>query len=811
MKIKVFFLVLLLALGLSDFIYAQDDDRFVVSYFDSVPNANLRVVKQASKKPHLVSYRMSGDTVIKSRQGYFVASFDKKQFITNGMLCCLKLAMNSWEEKLQLTTPVRFFFGVSDKLETNVAVSTKVTYAKQSSVQSVADNLYAQTRSSISVNDSIIINSTFDWKSINGDYFNNGSISLLTYLNRNIARILGFGCSLVKRNTNIGFSVIKAPSTFDNLVYNGNAYLNSLRSVSSRYFNDFFSKNITLKSNAFEYNMWNSGKFENGISGCFFSLGYDNILEYEIFNKSAILPINHETLDVLEKVGWKVKEHDFDIVCDKTDNMGFGSLFDVLTFTLKSQSSISNVTANWQYQVYDASLNKYKTLTKNNGSVFIVNPSVYEKSLDSYHCVQSRIVATVNGNEYYFPLTLDASPLINDIKISDVNKIDANRYKFNLDIDQKGATGGYVLANDETGAMHQYDYSGKQICISGLYADMNAYLYISLSNDYAVSTRYIFGDIYNNGNAIVHKAIAINKLDVEHNVSLSGQKVQDGKALLLDIGDTENPVDSIEWYLYAGEYVKKLSKVRGNNHIFNFIVSKASLDMEIRKDAEDESTEYILGKSWNRASTSSDEQYFLAKVFMRDINGSYYSYYKFTDFSFDVLPSEPVIDVARVYDVCEDGVDLIKADLKITADNFSYIYFWVANYGDWTDKYTCYPDIFNGVVPDVVNLYFGDKADQFYCVSCNEYGYYKSKVHCIDTTPVDVVNGANFKMWVANGVINIAHDNPFSVSVYSLDGVLQCRAVSTMEFSKALSKGCYILKLCEDKYKKELSKKVIIN
>ena len=168
------------------------------------------------------------------------------------MLCCLKLAMNSWEEKLQLTTPVRFFFGVSDKLGTNVAVSTKVTYTRQSSIQSVVDNLYAQTRSSISVNDSIIINSTFDWKSLNGDDFNNGSISLLTYLNRNIARILGFGSSLVKRNTNIGFSVIKAPSTFDNLVYNGNAYLNSLRSVSSRYFNDFFSKNITLKSDAFE-------------------------------------------------------------------------------------------------------------------------------------------------------------------------------------------------------------------------------------------------------------------------------------------------------------------------------------------------------------------------------------------------------------------------------------------------------------------------------------------------------------------------------------------------------------------------------
>lgn len=77
MKIKVFLLVLFFALGVSDFIYAQEYDRFVVSYVDSLPNVRLKGVMPASKN-HLDSYRLSGDTVIKSRQGYFIASFDKK-------------------------------------------------------------------------------------------------------------------------------------------------------------------------------------------------------------------------------------------------------------------------------------------------------------------------------------------------------------------------------------------------------------------------------------------------------------------------------------------------------------------------------------------------------------------------------------------------------------------------------------------------------------------------------------------------------------------------------------------------------------
>lgn len=810
MKLKRFFLALLFVLGMAAYAHAQETEVFVVSYVDSIPILKSRGVMPALKKK-LVTYRMDGDTVIKSRKEKFIAYFDKKQFVSDGMLCCLKLAMNAWEDKLDIRTPVRFFFCVSDKLGSDVAVSTKVAYSKISNAQSVADNLYAQTRPAISVNDSIIINSNIDWKTMAGDVFHNGSICLVNYLNRNIARILGFGCSLVKRNSNIGFSVMKTPSTFDNLLFDGDVYLNSLKSASSRYLNAFFAKKISLKSNAFEYKMYNTGNFIDNISGCFFSLGYDNILEYQMSSKSDVLPINNETLDVLEQVGWKVNRHEYEINCDKTDKLGYGSLFDTLNFSIKHRTSSDVISADWQYQVYDSSMKNYKTLLSRHGSSFNVAPSVYGKSLDIYHCVQSRVVAIVNGVEYYFPLTLDAAPQINDVRISGIKKIDSNRYQFNLDIDQKGATGGYVTVNDETGSMHQYEYTGKQISISGLYVGMNVYLRILLSNDYAVSTRDIFGDIYNGGNSIVHKTVAVQTTDWEHNVSLSGQKLHDGNALLLDIGKTANPVDSIEWYLYAGGYLKKLSFTRGNNHVFNFVVSKANLDMEIRKSSEDKSTEYVLGKSWGRFSSSSEDQYFMAKVFMHDINGSFYSYYKFTDFSFEVLPSEPIVEVTRVYTERDEGVDWIKAELNLKTENFSDVFFCVSNFGDWGDTYMYDPCICNGNVPDVVNLYFANVTDQFYCISYNEYGYYKGKIHNLSATPIDATKESALNIQVDNGKIIIVDDDTFNVYIYSLDGILQYQAISVRNFVKNLNKGCYILKLCDEKLKTNISKKILIN
>lgn len=61
-----------------------------------------------------------------------------------------------------------------------------------------------------------------------------------------------------------------------------------------------------------------------------------------------------------------------------------------------------------------------------------------------------------------------------------MKKTDNNRYQFNLDIIQKGATGGSVMVSDYSGATHEYSYTGKTISVSGILVGMETYIYITL-------------------------------------------------------------------------------------------------------------------------------------------------------------------------------------------------------------------------------------------------------------------------------------------------------------------------------------------
>lgn len=809
MKYKLLLLLLLLSFLSVDRIKGQETNQFVVTYADCVPNNYVRSNEHSPRKAP-VRYIKSESLEVKSRLGHFVASCELNRYVTYGVLQCLKLAMNSWEQKLEIKTPVRFYFRISDSIDPSTAINTTVGYSRVTSTLSVPDNLYAQKISGVSINDTITVNSQIDWKSWPDDEFFNGSVSLVTYLTRNIARVLGFGSSLVKRNSYLGFSANRIPSAFDHLIYNGEQYLSDLNRASSSKLDLFFAKDIRLKSDAFEYDLYDTGRFLYGLSGSYFSLGYDNLLEHEISNKSEVLPINAETLNVLSKIGWNTTKNDRVIECNNTDKLGRGSVFDDFTFSLIDANRGNSLNANWQYQVYDLNKLCYETILTGKGKTFNVKPSVIEGSLDDDLCVQARVVANESGTEYYFPLTLETRPVISDVKISDVKKTDNNRYQFNLDIIQKGATGGYVLVDDYTGATHEYSYTGKTISVSGILVGMETYIYITLENEYNTSSRLIVGDFYNQEMKLVNENKAYSSTYKTLSKSLGGKILRDGDVLAMSIDDFEGQVDSVKWYLHEGGYYKHLATKYGNEKSFCFNVSKANLDFESRRYAVGDSAEVILGSTWKNDIVGPYGQYFYATIYCHD--GEYMRVYEytFTDFDFDLIPTRLKVDILNVQPVFEGEDEWIKADVKFDTENFSNVFLYVADSGFWNYRYLYDPHVTPDNINETVSLYFADWTEQFYCVACNDYGYYQSEIFSLARTSIDDVQDSTFKVNIENNGIEVRNNNLFDCSIYDIRGTLLESVNNVNDFSKGLSKGVYILKMYDKVSSKKVTRKIII-
>ena len=172
MKYKLLLLLLLLSFLSVDRIKGQETNQFVVTYADCVPNNYVRSNEHSPRKAP-VRYIKSESLEVKSRLGHFVASCEPNRYVTYGVLHCLKLAMDSWEQKLEIKTPVRFYFRISDSMGSSTAINTTVGYSRVTSTLSVPDNLYAQKISGVSINDTITVNSQIDWKSWPDDEFFN--------------------------------------------------------------------------------------------------------------------------------------------------------------------------------------------------------------------------------------------------------------------------------------------------------------------------------------------------------------------------------------------------------------------------------------------------------------------------------------------------------------------------------------------------------------------------------------------------------------------------------------------------------------
>ena len=126
----ILLLFFIIASGINTVAQEPMETGYVV-YIDSAKNSNGIACSTAPKKTSIRS-TIQVDS-LKSRRGKFIVSYDDDYFMTDGVKHCLKLAVDNWEEKLEVGTPIRFHVCVSEELSHDVAIYTRVKYFKESS------------------------------------------------------------------------------------------------------------------------------------------------------------------------------------------------------------------------------------------------------------------------------------------------------------------------------------------------------------------------------------------------------------------------------------------------------------------------------------------------------------------------------------------------------------------------------------------------------------------------------------------------------------------------------------------------------
>ena len=186
---------------------------------------------------------------------------------------------------------------LKDKSDTNPNKITTFVIAKAffRLMQNIAGHRSPLVSKSLPVKLTIFVSFLFSMSKKNQYVLSSGTYCLLSGFLRHIAHILGFGSSVVNRASTIGFAVNRAPSVFDRLIYNGEQYLYELKNASNQALESFFSKDIRIKCDDFNYDMYDTDRFISGRSGIYFSLGYDNLLEYPIHDVTRMFTINHES------------------------------------------------------------------------------------------------------------------------------------------------------------------------------------------------------------------------------------------------------------------------------------------------------------------------------------------------------------------------------------------------------------------------------------------------------------------------------------------------------------------------------------
>lgn len=489
---KIYILILLVIFPVSAI--CQNVEKGIVVYTDSVETPDYDKTAK--------TYNIDTDAPVgslMSRLGKFDVSYIDNSFMTEGVKRCLRMALDVWEDRLSIDAPVHIMLDASEDIDPSLEIKTAVAYAGNGK-NTLPWSLFAQTNENEkdNIHGTITINALINWNtSWSNDGTDWGIDNLQTALLRHIAHVLGFGTSVVQQEGELGFAIRQQASPFDNLVSDGQKTLGSLAvGATSATLNDFFKEAISLYTPHSAYKLFTSPTgYVLYRSGNYFSLSGDNIMNYPYDDRTRLLPISDETLDVMSAIGWRINPYDVHIKGNNTDVLGYGSLYTSHTFCAEDSLGC-RVACDWIYQIYDNNAHKYVDAAVGQGTDFILTPTDEGLSyVDEFMCLQGRITCITNGNEYTFPLTLDARPQFVSYKISNVQQTaNSDYYSFDITIYSRGATGGDVIVSSDYGTLCTLtltDSDEQTLHISDALKIGETYLYVNLTNRYGTTTKYI--------------------------------------------------------------------------------------------------------------------------------------------------------------------------------------------------------------------------------------------------------------------------------------------------------------------------------
>ena len=515
--------ILGLLFSLSSTAIGQTEETYKVTYVDSVGNNYSAYAPQP-----LVETVVEGETYeLRSRQGNILATVPVSPYMTIGVEHCLMMAMDVWEEQLNIKEPVRFKVTFNENMSPDVEIQTTVEYAldrnRNCAPLNLLNQIEFQRKDEVTTID---INAYVYWNSSWANELEFGYDNLTTALTRHLAHILGFGTSIVQSGTGINFANPNTASLFDNLIVNAdNLSLGSLAGFgSSEAIEAFLVQDLYLNLPGGKQRLYsNSQGFVLYRSGCYFSLEKDNLMNYPYQDKTKLLPINPETLDALSAIGWEVKPHELSLDGSSLDTYGYGSVYQGHIFKGSGQDGSPITNARWKYQLYNNHSGAYVDQTQGTGGSFTI-PSILKGNeyLDKYQCQQGRVVCEANdGASVSYPVFLDAHPLVLGYQIANVQDAE-NPYYFSFDIilSYVGSDNGVLTVCNEGGAAMLFDIKGSgqtTIHVPNAFKYSQLWIDVSLDNNYGSGTKRFYYDYDSN---LSKREIGIDFPDVQENVEI---------------------------------------------------------------------------------------------------------------------------------------------------------------------------------------------------------------------------------------------------------------------------------------------------
>lgn len=485
-------------------VFAQSGVDGIVSYVDSVSsNARKSIVNRSSDKQRRLSESAVGETLY-SREGKIIVKYEDDGWMSEDILHCMQMAIDTWESKIDIQIPFSFGFSISEDLSPDVEILTDVYYSRGNR-EAVPTSLYYQNSKQGSPDSEvgrIVLNVDVDWNS-SWAYDNSiGYDNLTTALLRHVAHILGFGITAVERDGGWGFTVAsRLPSAYDRLVSNGQKTLASLANHSNEEFEEFFKGKLFLKFSDADYPLYSSSEgYVSYRTGNYFALNWDNLMNYPYGNRTRLFTINNETLDVMEAIGWNVVSHDIEIVATDADMTGYGSVYLPHTFSAIDKNGKTIANASWTYQLYDGE--NYIDRMSTQGAEFYISPEVGDDIYnDVFMCQQARIVCSVTSNgktkRYYYPVYWELRPHIIGYEVYNVvSDLANNNYcSYDVKLCHSGTDNGYVFVCNDGGQTVNYRVGNESesiIHVSKAHKTKTSYIDITLENKYGSTIKLYF-------------------------------------------------------------------------------------------------------------------------------------------------------------------------------------------------------------------------------------------------------------------------------------------------------------------------------